>query len=107
MRSAAGTVRLAPEDAPNTLRRAEFFGETVCAHSAGHTGAERTRRAGKFSVAGGGTLFLDEIGEMALALQASAIRAALAVTGGNKVAVARQLGIARATWFETLPAEDR
>ncbi len=39
-------------------------------------------------------------------LEARAIREALAATGGNKVAAARLLGIARATLYEKLP-EDR
>jgi DNA-binding NtrC family response regulator len=35
-------------------------------------------------------------------LEARAIQAALAATGGNKVAAARRLGIARATLYEKL-----
>ena len=40
-------------------------------------------------------------------LQARSIDAALQATGGNKVAAARLLGIARATLYEKLPARWR
>jgi len=40
-------------------------------------------------------------------LEARAIRDALAATGGNKLAAARLLGIARATLYEKLPAVER
>ena len=40
-------------------------------------------------------------------LEARAIREALAATGGNKVAAARLLGIARATLYEKMPVELR
>ena len=36
-----------------------------------------------------------------------AIREALAATGGNKLAAARLLGIARATLYEKLPLAER
>jgi DNA-binding NtrC family response regulator len=38
------------------------------------------------------------------ALERAAIRDALAATGGNKLAAARRLGIARATLYEKLAA---
>lgn len=55
---------------PDTLLEAEFFGVAPGAY----TGADRSGRAGKFSLADGGTLFLDEIGDMPLPLQAKLLR---------------------------------
>jgi DNA-binding NtrC family response regulator len=40
-------------------------------------------------------------------LEGRAIREALAATGGNKLAAARLLGIARATLYEKLPLAER
>jgi DNA-binding NtrC family response regulator len=40
-------------------------------------------------------------------LEGRAIRDALAATGGNKLAAARLLGIARATLYEKLPLAER
>ncbi len=55
---------------PETLLEAEFFGVAPGAY----TGADRSGRAGKFSLADGGTLFLDEIGDMPLPLQSKLLR---------------------------------
>ncbi len=55
---------------PASLMESEFFGYVAGAF----TGAQRSGKKGKLSLADGGTLFLDEIGDMPLALQSKLLR---------------------------------
>ena len=71
MRSGKPMISLNCAALPETLVESELFGHVRGAFS----GAVNERR-GKFELADGGSLFLDEVGELPLAVQAAAPRAA-------------------------------